>query len=458
MEYGTLYNMKTKLASIPPPSTEDLARTPPSVLAWFEARICELEARLGMDSTNSNLPPSSDSPFKKQNTKTLVKKRGHRLGIRQQLVEPTEVVILMPDKCACGCTSIENIKEYYRHQVYEMPQPILQVTHYSLQEGQCVLCGKTVRAHLPREFRFGFGNRIHAIIAELVLRGLTRQNVQVFLASVYGLPISQGGIQKCLDRASEALFPHYEAIKDAVRHAPVNYIDETSWRRIGPKGPQLLWLWVMASMTVAFFMIHAKRSKSAFEELVAHWRGILVSDGYGVYRKWDKGPRQTCLAHLIRAAKALKEDSRRDIVACGSWAHRELKRLCRMSRIRPRFCDIDALHMRLCRFVSMYLGRKDAAGRFAKRIKRELPYLKVFLDHEGVEPTNNRAERSLRPAVIRRKVSNGTGNEKGDRCMERFLSLSITCRMRKKPTFPLLVTIMQDHAKETMQNVSWLVA
>lgn len=80
----------------------------------------------------------------------------------------------------------------------------------------------------------------------------------------------------------------------------VNFIDETSWYQHGV----LAWLWVMATT----------RSKKAFEELIGHWVGILVSDGYGVYRKWVN-ERQTCLAHLIRKALGLAE--RKDPVIAG---------------------------------------------------------------------------------------------------------------------------------------------
>jgi len=83
------------------------------------------------------------------------------------------------------------------------------------------------------------------------------------------------------------------------------------------------WLWVMANSMVAFFMIHSHRSKEAFEQLVQDWVGILVSDGYGVYRKWV-GMRQTCLAHLIRKAKALSESKDAEISRFGKWAHAEL--------------------------------------------------------------------------------------------------------------------------------------
>ena len=84
-------------------------------------------------------------------------------------------------------------------------------------------------------------------------------------------------------------------------------MDETSWF----KGGKLVWLRVMANHLVSFFMIHPNRSKEAFEKLIDDWKGILISDNYGVYVKWIK--RQACLAHLIRKAKALVEHKNESI-------------------------------------------------------------------------------------------------------------------------------------------------
>jgi transposase len=123
--------------------------------------------------------------------------------------------------------------------------------------------------------------------------------VQEFCASVLGVPISRGAIQRAVDRVSEAIAPYYEAVAAKARDAPVNYIDETAWYQHGV----LAWLWVMVNTTVALFKVQASRNKVAFEALIARWAGILVSDGYGVYQHWMH-QRQTCLAHLIRRARA----------------------------------------------------------------------------------------------------------------------------------------------------------
>jgi transposase len=95
-------------------------------------------------------------------------------------------------------------------------------------------------------------------------------------ASVLQVPISLGAIQQVLERVTQAIEPHDAAIATQVRHAVVNYIDETSWFLSNT----LQWLWVMVSDTAAFYLIHPHRSKEAFAALIDDWAGILVSDGY----------------------------------------------------------------------------------------------------------------------------------------------------------------------------------
>src|SRR5262245_50200956 len=105
-----------------------------------------------------------------------------------------------------------------------------------------------------------------------------------------------------VDRVSEAIVPYYTAIGEVARTSLVNDIDETSWLMHGDRH----WLWVMANPLVAYVQVHTHRSKTAFVQLIGDWTGILVSDGYRVYRCWE-GLRQSCLAHLIRAARGLAE-------------------------------------------------------------------------------------------------------------------------------------------------------
>ena len=444
-------------------SEDDLAAAPPAVLKLLSflisevtrqrKRIEELEAKLGEDSSNSNRPPSSDSPYKeKRRSKPVTKPRKKRLGCRQELMSPTETREIRPSICSCGCGKFRNIREYYIHQHIELPEIKMQIRHFILYKGECAACGNTVRGRVPDEFRTGFGARFTALTAELSgMDGSSRGTVRKFIRSVLGVHVSAGAVQKIIDRASAAVAPHYEAIRAAVAGGDVGHIDETAWKT----GGKLRWLWVMANRNAAFFMIHPNRSAEAFEELIGAWNGILVSDGYSVYQKWV-GKRQSCLAHLIRRADGLAERADPELAACGKWAAAELRRLCRMAKDSPTKGEWSAFHARLCRLILRWRDCDSDAGRFIRHIEKEMDALFTFLLEEGVEPTNNLAERMIRFCVLWRKRSQGTDSDKGNRWVERSLSLRQTCLLRGKSTFEALTEAVRCYFRGQMPDLSWI--
>lgn len=434
----------------------DIILSQAQMIARLEKRIEELEARLNANSSNSNQPPSSDSPYKKPVKQPGGKgkpggRRGHK-GHRQQMLDPTQTRPVPPAPCPCGCDTFDELKPFYTHQHIELPQIELEVTHFVLLKGACAGCGKIAKARVPSEYRSGYGPRMSAVIAELAgSHGDSRLTIQNFCASVLGFSISLGAIQKVLDRASEAIHPHYEAIGEKARSQAVNHADETSWLLKGA----LCWLWVLASTSVAFFMIHKNRSKEAFKALVKDWEGILVSDGYRLYTDWV-GLRQSCLAHLIREAKKLSESKNAEIAGFGANALAELRRLCHMAHAPPTIGEWRAFYARFIKLITRHHGRKDEAGRFAARLLREVDSLWLFLEKGGVSPTNNHAERMLRFAVCWRKRSYGSVTEKGQRFAERILSLRQTCRLRTKRTFPVLVEAIDSYFKEQKPDLEWI--
>lgn len=426
-----------------------------------EKRIAELENRLDQDSQNSSKPPSSDSPYRKPRPKAKKKKKsrkrggqkGHK-GHRQELLEPTEVINIKPQRCGCGwrCSQPQRLKAYYTHQYIELPKIQMNVTHLVLHKGKCSRCGKTVKATLPREFRSGYGPRFSAMIAELSgAHGASRQTVQSFCRSVLNVAISTGAIQKVVDRASQAVAPLYEKIGACARSAPVNSIDETSWRQDG----RLKWLWTMANKKVCFFKVHDHRSKKAFEELIGRWRGILISDDYHLYTRWVWG-RQSCLAHLIRRARALSQRRQQSLQRFGKSLLKELRLLCHWAKAPPSEKQWSEFYSRMLLLLMLYEGADDEAGRLARRVGRELDALWLFLEENGVEHTNNRAERALRFGVLWRKRSNGTQSEKGNRWVERIMSLRQTCRQRALATYPILVDAISCYFKEQQPDLSWV--
>ncbi len=451
-----------------PFTSQDWDQTPPAVQAYLRTmrdelgqlhdRVEILESRLKQNSTTSSQPPSADSPSKKprrHTTSTTPRKAGGKpghQGHRQSLLAPTRVVEVQPAPCVCGHTEFAGTSPTYTHQAIELPPVAMEVTHWVLHQGSCQACGRWSQAHVPAEHASGYGPRFSALMGELAgTYGNGRRMVQSFCASVLGVPISLGAIQKVLDRVTQAIDPYYAVLARHARQAPVNYIDETPWYCRNA----LEWLWVMTSERVAFSMIHPRRSKEAFAALIDDWEGILVSDGYGVYRHWVEA-RQTCLAHLIRTARSLAERQQAELAACGTWALAELQRLCPMATAPPTGGEWQAWYARLCKLIDQYHDRTDEAGRFARRLLREMDSLWVFLAQHGVEPTNNRAERALRFGVLWRKRSLGTASDKGNRWVERILSLKETCRLRSVATYHVLVDAITSFFTGQQPGLAWL--
>ena len=457
------------------PFTEiEWAATPPAVRRYIEmleksilhltetiadlkGRTEKLEHRVNRNSQNSSQPPSSDGPYakparkKKSSKKKKGGQKGHH-GHRQQMLKPTKIVSVPPTECSCGCKTIEKMKPFYTHQQIELPEIELDITHYVLLKGTCSDCDKTVSANLLKEHGFGYGPRMSALIAELSgIQGASRKSVQQFLNSTLGVPISTGAIQKVIDRASEAAKPAYDKIAEMARYEKVGYIDETSWFKAG----KLQWLWVMVTASVAFYLVHPRRSRQAFNDLVKHWQGILVSDNFSVYQNWVN-QNQQCLAHFIRKARALCESSNTQINSFGEQMLALLQQLCHFAKAPPGKRKWTNFYTRFLQLLMLHDDLKNEAGKLARSLISVMDSLWVFLDEQGVDPTNNRAERALRFGVIWRKRCFGSQSDKGDRWVERILSLKETCRLKSRSSFLVLTDLMKAYFKDQKPNLAWI--
>jgi transposase len=427
-------------------------------IATHEKRLEKLEVQVRKNSHNSSKPPSSDPPFarKKRTRKKSQKPKGGQKGHKanqRQILDPNESHWLMPERCACGHSTFDpdQMQPFYVHQHIELPKIEMDVSHFILQQCDCPNCGKAVKAKLPPDKATGYGPRLTAFIGELSgIKAMSRGDVQQLCLSVLGIPIAVGTIQKLVDRTSMALLPVYERISCIARWFWCNYIDETSWF----KNHHLYWLWTMVNERVAFYRIDPHRSKEAFEKLVRDWDGILVSDGYGLYRKWVN--RQTCLAHLIRKADALSERKKPDLRRFGEFIAAWLRQLVSFAKEPPDPQTWSDFYTFFLFAISLWEEDETDAGRLARQLIREMDNLWTFLDHHGVDPTNNRAERALRFGVLWRKRSLGTQSEKGNRWVERILSFKETCRLKSKATFPVLVDCVRSYFQNSQPDLSWI--
>ena len=439
-----------------------------------------LGSRLNTNSTNSNLPPSKDpigfhrqskkdpdkpkssatqqakSPKESANDGTNKRKARHP-GATQPILEPTQTEECRPTVCPhCGGVHFENLEQSSVHQYIELPEFLLRIIHYIVYRGTCSNCGHTCKGEVPQEHAVHYGARLTALIAYIdSLTGTTRRQLQEILRDVLGLPISQGGIQNTIDRTSESIEPHYNVIADGARQSLYNHIDETSWRTHGPILRKLLhWLWVMGNVFIAFFMIARERSGKAFKQLVKEWKGLLISDNYAVYTSWE-GKRQSCLAHYMREAKKLAESVNAEEAKCGKRILALLRYLFTIKNgpLPPNF--LKNLENRTRRLYEDYGDLKKAKG-LVTRLYKDIDTLTLFLRDSLASPTNNFAERLVRTAVCQRKISIGSASEKGERWIERSLSLRKTCALNGVSYYGVLTDAVASHTIKGRPKMYWL--
>ncbi len=423
----------------------------------LEAVIERLEARLRQDSSNSHRPPSSDSPRSKpkdKRPKGQGKKRGGQPGHAKRdrdLLPPDQVdetQCCKPDVCEeCGESLCGEDHEALRHQVTEIPPVRAVVVEYQLHRLLCRCCGHWTRAKLPAGVpRGAFGPRLQAMVALLsgVYR-VSRRNVQKWMVDAFGVELSLGVISKIEGRLADVLNEPYEAALRAVRVAPVVHSDETGWREANRKA----WLWTAVTEKLSTFLIRPSRGSIVAKEMLGEdFAGRHISDRWSGYDWIPLEQRQVCWAHLIRDFRKIAESGK-----SVQWIGESLERRAdELFHAWHKVCDGRMKRVTFRRHVAglrrrirtlLEIGSRSRAWRapgLCRGILKLEPAMWTFVTHEGVEPTNNAAERALRPAVIWRKTSLGTQSERGSRFVERLLTCVASLRQQGRTALDYLVS------------------
>ena len=430
------------------------------------ARLREIEARLGQNSSNSSRPPSSDLPGSRPRqpprTPTGRKQgaqRGHR-GTHRKPFPPDQVdhsFRVPADRCrACGKPLPKRpgipVPPPRLHQLVDIPPSSAEVWEWLLEAAPCS-CGAVTWADLPPDVpRGAVGERLQAAVAVLVGRfHLSRRDVTEVLVALFGpkAEIAVGTVSHIEEQVSEALLPCTEEAVEAVRKAPVAHADETGFRQENKKA----WLWVGVAGLLAVFLVDRRRGRDAFVRLFRGFRGILVSDRWRAYVHWPRRRWQICWAHLKRDFRGVVDrkgpghrvgvealEVRAEIFAiwkrhkAGQISHAQFRR-----RIVP--------HQR--RFRVILQRGTESRDRKTRALCRELlrfwPALWTFARYEGVDPTNNAAERALRRAVLWRKGSFGCQSERGARFVERILTVTQSLRMQGRSSMDFIELAIRAH-------------
>jgi transposase len=411
-------------------------------------QIAELTALLKQRSSNSNKPPSSDPPQAppKRPRKPSGRRRGGQPGHDKHeralvpLDKVTAVLDLKPEYCrACSRELTGADPEPYRHQVIDIPKITPTVHEYRLHSLQCAGCATATQAVVPDGVPTGmFGPRLQAVVA--VASGsyrMSKRTIEEMLQDFFGVEISLGSIAKLEQSTSEALAMPVQEVAEQIKKAPVVHADETGWYQRSKRA----WLWVVASAQLACFLVsHSRGAQVAKQLLGESFAGFLISDRWSAYAWVDVKRRQLCWAHLFRqfvgfqdygdkAAKfgmalaALAEDM---FALWHQVRDGTLSRSSFQSQMKPIERVIVA-YLRACAGLSV----AKVAGR-AREILALEDALWTFVRYEGIEPTNNHAERLVRHGVLWRKSSFGTDSEAGSRFVERILTTVATLRLQKR--------------------------
>jgi transposase len=441
-------------------------------LAAALARIADLEVRLKTNSRNSSKPPSSDPPNAAARPKRPPSGRrrggqpGHK-GTTRSLLPPEKVsriIELRPETCGrCAAKLGGDDPKPLRRQVTDIPPVEPDVTEYRQHTLECEACGaKTTAALPPGVTESAFGSRLKGMLAmcSAVYR-LSRRTVERVMGDFFGVDISLGSVSASEQTVSDAVAEPVAEARVHVEAAPVAYVDETGYRQ-GVGGDQThagatvkAWLWAAVVPMVTVFLVHAKRSAAAAKELLGSFAGTLVSDRWSAYTFIDAARRQLCWAHLLRDFEWIAEFGGQAVRIGKSlvgetklmfqWWHEfkagELTRSGFQERMAPLMGRVEALLEE-----GAACGHEKAAGRCRKILTLRLA-LWTFVRHEGVEPTNNAAERALRPGVIWRKLSFGSASERGSRFAERMLTVAATCRQQGRNVLQYLVAACEAHAR-----------
>jgi transposase len=447
----------------------------------LEARVARLEEQARRSSRNSSTPPSADPPKTRQQRRAEARAKakewaksqgsperkaggqpGHRGSGRKLVPEDQidEFVDHYPEACG-GCgrefagDELVPSRRPGRWQVAELPPIAVIVTEHRAHRLRCPACKARTTGVLPGAVAgSAFGPVLQAAVVTMTARNrVSRRDMSELARDLFGLGLSIGSVNAICQRAAAALAEPHEALVASVLESAAVNVDETGWSTAGEQRT----LWTATNEQAAIFRIAPDRHADRLDELLGgDYAGIVGSDRWWAYDHLDCQSRQACWQHLkrdfTRHAEGLAEQK--------AFGERGLALTSRLfnawhafddhhdrDRLAAAMAPIQAQLRALLEHAARKRPRTKHHRRFANNLLKIWPALWTFVTVDGVEPTNNAAERALRGPVISRKLSQGTRTDDGERFIERALSASVTCRLQARSLFAYLRDLLNAHAR-----------
>ena len=432
------------------------------------ARVAELERRLGLNSSNSGKPPSSDGLKKPPRVSSLREPSGKKTGGQRghpgetlcQAEKPDATIDHYPQACAgCGKPLTAGMAAgHIARQVFDLPEPRpLIITEHRAHACRCAACGTQTRAAFPKGVTapVQYGQRIAAFVLYLLhFQLLPEKRLAALMADLFGVKLVTATIARISQDCAQRFQGFADALRDHVAAAPIKHMDETGFR-IGGKTQ---WLHIASTVWLTFYRTAAKRGS-----LLANVTGIVVHDHWKPYYTMTGVLHALCNAHHLRELKALVEIEKED------WARkmqRLLRRACHLTNLAreqgvPLKPGLIALIER-CYDTALAEGMAFHEGQpaLAKTRRRGRPPRRVghnlllrlstrkqdvlrFLTDPSVPFTNNLAEQDGRMMKLRQKISGGFRSEDGAKDFAVIRSVLSTAR---KQNWNMLRTLTVESA------------
>ena len=432
--------------------------------ADLKARVAELESQINSNSRNSSKPPSSDG-YKKKPAFPRKKKgkqggqQGHKGRTLKQVEHPDKTIKHKPGPCDCGYVfSDEELRVAETRQVFNLPKPRLEVTAHQLLKGKCPDCGKWHKGIAPEgvnaPVQYGYGVKTLAVLLNVDYR-IPFKKIQILFSDLFGYAINESTVYSASGQCYEMLGPTEEMIKSGVVKSDATHADETGLRVAG----KLHWLHTASSLLYTYLFVHEKRGRLALESdksILNRIRGWLVHDCWSSYFRFNNMKHAICGAHILRELEGLIENGQ------SKWAkvfHVFLmhvyempfeEQVKRRDHIEDRFSLICSLGEKAeppPRKTPGKKGRyKRTKGRnLVERLIREKEAVLAFAFNREVPFTNNLAERDIRPAKVKQKVSNCFRTTSGAEIYARIAGFVSTARKHDRNVFSELYTTFEGH-------------
>jgi len=355
----------------------------------------------------------------------------------------------------CG-GALENTKEHEQYEI-DIPEVKPEIRRYVTYSADCTKCGKRVRSQHPEQISQGagaagvvVGPRAKALAADLKHDlGASYGKVCRLINDAFGLKVTRSAWCQAGQRLAHQARPVYTDLIDVLQACAIVHADETGWRI----GPLSAWLWVFTNQHITVYTIRTDRSHEVVVDILGReFKGTLVSDCFLAYdhkalAEWLK---QKCLSHLLKDLKEMRETKTRGAVRFARQVTAMLQEALTLKAEKstlaaPTYAQRAAdLEARLDALIDPKRHLTDPDNlRFARRLRKQRPHILRFLYIDGLDATNNLAERKLRPAVVIRKTNGCNRANSGAQTHAILSSVLATCRQQDIPVLDYLIKLQR---------------